>query len=94
MPARKAAAKPLTNKTCKQMTELVYDYLHDALGPRVKRDFTKHLAICPDCISFLNTYKKTVQITRSVRAEDMPAKVRDSILAFLRRRARGNRTGA
>jgi hypothetical protein len=92
MPARKAPAKTLTNKTCKQMTELVYDYLRDALGPRVKRDFKKHLAICLDCVSFLNTYKKTVQITRSVRVEDMPAKVRDNILAFLRRRARGNRT--
>jgi hypothetical protein len=90
MPARKT----LTNKTCKQMTELVYDYLNDALGPRVKRDFMKHLAICPDCVSFLNTYKKTVEITLSVRAEDMPATVRDNILAFLRRRARRHRTVA
>jgi len=94
MPARKPAAKTLTNKTCKQITELVYDYLNNALGQRVKRDFMQHLAICPDCVSFLNTYKKTAQITRSVRVEDMPAKVRDNILAFLRRRARGNRTGA
>jgi hypothetical protein len=54
----------------------------------------RHLAICPDCVSFLNTYKKTVQITGSVRVEEMPARVRDNILAFLRRRARRNRTSA
>jgi hypothetical protein len=94
MPARKSAAEALTNKTCKQMTQLVYDYLKGALGARVKRDFMRHLAICPDCVSFLNTYKKTVQITGSVRVEEMPARVRDNILAFLRRRARRNRTSA
>lgn len=91
MPARKTAAKTLTGKTCKQMTELLVDYLNDTLGPAVRRDFMQHLAICPDCVAFLNTYKKTVQITRAVRAEEMPAKIRDNILVFLRRRARKNR---
>ena len=87
MAARKATTKVLTNKTCKQMTDLVFGYLNKTLGPRVKRDFDQHLRICPDCVFFLNTYAKTVALTRSVRAEDMPAKVRNNILEFLRRRS-------
>ena len=78
----------LTNKNCKQMTELVFDYLNDKLSRTVKRDLEQHLSICPDCVSFLNTYKKTVAVTRSVEAEALPPRVRDNVLAFLRKRIR------
>jgi hypothetical protein len=88
MATRKAAGRSLTNKTCKQITDLVYNFLNDTLRPTVKKDFLQHLRLCPDCISFLNTYKKTVNLTRSLRAEDIPPKVRTSISDFLRRRIR------
>jgi hypothetical protein len=94
MAARKTTVKALTSKTCKQIADLVFNYLNDTLGPRVKRDFNQHLAICPDCVAFLSTYKKTVATTRSIRAEDMPENVRSNILDFLRSRARQNRTSA
>jgi Putative zinc-finger len=73
-------------KTCKQMTNLVFDYLNDKLAPTTKRDFQRHLRICPDCVNFLNTYKKTVAVTRSVAIDDIPQKVRNNILTFLRKR--------
>jgi len=88
MASRRTAVKVLTNKTCKQMTDLIFKYANDTLAPRLKRDFHRHLAICPDCIAFLNTYKKTITLTRAVRTEEMPAKVRDNLLEFLRSRAR------
>jgi anti-sigma factor RsiW len=94
MAARKTTVKALTSKTCKQIADLVFNYINDTLSPRVKRDFNQHLTICPDCVAFLNTYRKTVAVTRSVRAEEIPAKVSDNILDFLRRRARQNRTSA
>lgn len=86
-PAR-AGNKARTNKSCKEIAELVYDYLNDKLSPTVKRDFQQHLRLCPDCVSFLNTYKKTVAVTRSVEPEEIPPKVRDNILSFLRKRMR------
>ena len=92
MVKHKAATKVLTNKNCKQMTDLLYDYLNDKLSQTVKRDFDQHLSICPDCVSFLNTYKKTVAVTRSVDAQALPPRVRDNVLAFLRKRIR--RVGA
>ncbi len=88
MASRKAAVKAMTNKTCRQMTDLICKYVNDDLGPRLKRDFKQHLAICPDCVAFLNTYGKTMAIAGSLRVEEVPAKVRDNILEFLRRRAR------
>jgi anti-sigma factor RsiW len=88
MAKRKAATKALTNKTCRQLTDLVFDYLNDKLTPAAKLDFEQHLSLCPDCVSFLKTYKKTVATTRSIKAERLPLMVRENILAFLRKRIR------
>lgn len=90
MPARKKAIKLLTNKTCKEITDLMFGYLNDTLSRSVMRDFQRHLRVCPDCVNFLNTYKKTVTTSRSLRPEEMPAIVRDNILGFLRKRIRKN----
>jgi len=88
MVKRKAAAKALTNKTCRQISDLVFDYLNGKLAPAAKLDFEQHLSLCPDCVSFLNTYRKTVAVTNSVKVDQLPPKVRENILAFLRKRIR------
>jgi hypothetical protein len=88
MTPRTKATKILTNRTCKEITRLIFGYLNDTLSRSVKRDFQRHLRICPDCVNFLNTYKKTVATSRSLRHDEMPANVRDNILDFLRKRIR------
>ena len=47
MAKQKKGQKILTNKTCKQMTALVFDYLNDKLSSNVKRDFQQHLQDLP-----------------------------------------------
>lgn len=78
----------MTGKTCKQITDLVFDYLNDNLSPNIKQDFQQHLRICPDCVNFLNTYKKTVSVGRSIRPEEIPPRVSNNVLDFLRSRMR------
>jgi len=51
--------------TCRDASELIVDYLNGELNEYVELSFEKHLARCPDCVSFLNTYKKTVELTKS-----------------------------
>jgi len=84
MTTRKKRLKPLTDRTCNEITGLILEYLNDTLSPSVRRDFKRHLRICPDCVAFLRTYKKTAALTRSVRVEELPDKVRRNILDFLR----------
>jgi hypothetical protein len=84
MTKRKKATKVLSDRTCKEITGLILDYLNGTLSPSVKRDFKHHLRICPDCVNFLNTYKKTVMVSGSVHSEELPARVRENILDFLR----------
>jgi hypothetical protein len=64
------------------------------LSPNIKRDFQQHLRICPDCVNFLNTYKKTVSVTRSIRPEEIPPRVQNNILDFLRSRVRKSGTNS
>ena len=85
MATRKPTRAP-AHKTCKQITDLVLNYLNDELSPATKRAFQRHLRICPDCVNFLNTYKKTITVSRSVAIDEIPQRVRDNILTFLRKR--------
>jgi hypothetical protein len=43
---------------------LITDYLTGQLNPEVLAAFEKHLGQCPDCTAFLNTYKKTIAVTK------------------------------
>jgi len=88
MAQRTIKPKRLTKKTCKQIAALVLTYLNDELSPRRKRDFQQHLKICPDCVNFLNTYKKTIQATGTLYPDEMPPKVRANSWQFLRRKIR------
>lgn len=54
---------PLT--TCATEVALIGDYLASRLSSRVLNAFEKHLEDCHDCASFLRTYKKTIEVTRS-----------------------------
>lgn len=51
--------------TCATEVALIGDYLASRLSPRVLNAFEKHLEDCPDCAAFLQTYKKTIEVTRS-----------------------------
>jgi hypothetical protein len=60
--ASKSPARPLT---CEKETALIADYLASDLSSGTLAAFEKHLEECPDCKAFLQTYKKTIEITRS-----------------------------
>ena len=70
------------------MTDLIYAYVTRSLNPELRREFEHHLSICPDCVNFFNTYKKTVGSARDLEASDIPSRVRRSVLSFLRQRMR------
>ena len=51
--------------TCRDEVGLIADYVVGRLNPPVLAAFEKHLGQCPDCTAFLNTYKKTIEATKS-----------------------------
>jgi anti-sigma factor RsiW len=54
-----------TVTTCRDATDLLLDFINGELNPETNIEFEKHLGVCPDCVAFLNTYKKTIELTKS-----------------------------
>jgi anti-sigma factor RsiW len=54
--------------TCKQEVALIGRYVSADLSAKELAAFERHLAACCDCVAFLQTYKKTVQLTRNFLA--------------------------
>lgn len=78
----------LRRLTCRQVIlDHLDDYLDGSLNPEVVEDFERHLAICPPCVAYLNTYKKTRELTRragsDAMSEEVKARLRDFLLARL-----------
>jgi hypothetical protein len=51
--------------TCEDEIALIADYLSSNLRTRVLRSFEEHLNGCRDCTAFVQTYKKTIEVTRT-----------------------------
>jgi anti-sigma factor RsiW len=58
--------------TCKQLIDFIADYLGDELDEVTRRDFERHLQHCRSCRAYLDSYRMTLRLTRSV-ADDLPA---------------------
>ena len=60
---RVKGAVPVT--TCATEVALIGDHLASRLSSLALNAFEKHLEDCPDCASFLRTYKTTIEVTGS-----------------------------
>jgi Putative zinc-finger len=60
---------------CKQLVELVADYLDDVLTPEVKARFEEHIASCDGCTPYLRQTQQIIAELRDLSTE------RDSVRA-------------
>ena len=58
--------------TCKKATSLIGAYVRANLSSQMSLLFEEHLRVCPDCVAFLNTYKKTLELAKSFLVADAP----------------------
>ena len=84
MAQRKQVEQERSKEICAQITAPIRDYITGALDPESHLTFEQHLTICPDCVAFLNTYRKTIHVTRSLRFEDIPSEMVKRAEKFLK----------
>lgn len=77
--------------TCRELIEFLADYLEGELPADQRGLFDHHLAICPDCVVYLRTYRESIKLCKSahtVEAERIytsaPQELIDAILASQR----------
>lgn len=82
---KKARGKPVQDSlTCRSATSLIAEYLSAELDPGRETVFEEHLRACPDCLAFLKTYKKTIELTRSFLAAEPAELTLQGIRSVLR----------
>jgi predicted anti-sigma-YlaC factor YlaD len=68
--------------TCKELVELVTDYLEGALPLEDVADFEKHLSICSSCRTYLSQMKLTVETMGRLTEESIPENAKQELLAI------------
>ncbi len=69
---------------CRECTEFLHDYLAGDLPDSQRRVFEGHLELCPPCVSYLESYRKTLELGALVAeepAEPLPEALIRAILA-------------
>ncbi len=70
--------------TCREVVELVTDYLEGVLSSFDQRRFEAHLATCPDCPEYVRQIKLTIDLSGRATAESVPVDARDKLLQAFR----------
>ena len=70
---------------CREMVELVTDYLEGALTRSERRRFEAHLAGCEHCSEYLEQMRATIRLTGELREEDFTPAMREEFTALYRR---------
>jgi anti-sigma factor RsiW len=77
--------------TCREFIEFVWRYVEEGLRPEERAQFEAHLADCPDCVKYLQSYRETMRAGRIVFRdfdESVPADVPEELIqAILASRA-------
>ncbi len=69
--------------TCREAIALLGDYLDAILGEETLRALEDHLRDCAPCVAYLNTYRRTRDVTATVNRVEMPEEMKRRLREFL-----------
>ena len=70
--------------SCRELVELVTDYLEGALDRRTRSRFERHISGCPHCTAYLEQIRETIRLTGMLREDQLEPQARDELLAAFR----------
>jgi anti-sigma factor RsiW len=70
--------------TCRQLVELLVDFLDGDLPDERRRLLEAHLALCEPCLTYLETYKVTIRMTRRLPDVAPPPELLEKLKAAMR----------
>ncbi|HXV94495.1 MAG TPA: zf-HC2 domain-containing protein [Pseudonocardia sp.] len=71
---------------CRELVELVTEYLDGALPPEETAAVEAHLALCEGCARYLEQMRATIAAVGTVQVETLPDDAVDALLAAFRER--------
>jgi len=65
---------------CRDIVDLVTEYLDGGLSRNERLGFERHVAICPPCRAHLSQMRRVVRAAPALGGEELPSPLRDELL--------------
>ena len=75
--------------TCKELTQVLTDYLEDVMPLEDRVRFEGHLAICDGCVTYVEQMRQVIATVHELRPDDVEATAPDELLEAFRAWKRG-----
>jgi anti-sigma factor RsiW len=75
------ALKPMA---CRELVELVTEYLEGTLGPQDRARFDAHIAGCDACTAYLEQMRQTLRALGRIPEESISVEAREELLVAFR----------
>lgn len=69
---------------CKELVELVTEYLEGTLAPELRDRFEAHIAGCDGCTNYLVQMRQTIRITGRLSEDNLTPEARETLLHVFR----------
>ncbi len=66
--------------TCRELVEVVTDYLEDRMPAEQRLLFEEHIAYCAWCVTYLDQMRETIRAAGMLREDDLTPEQRDALL--------------
>ena len=69
---------------CRELVELITDYLEDRLSARDRTRFEAHLADCAACRTYLDQFRRTIRALGRLPEESLSSEARHALIVAFR----------
>ena len=74
----------MADLTCRDLVELITDYLDDVLDARTTDLVEQHLALCAGCETYLNQMRRTASLLGEIPVETLTVQMQATLLDAFR----------
>ena len=74
----------LPEMPCRELVELVTDYLEDRLSPIDRARFEAHLTECEACRTYLEQFRQTIRVLGRLPEESLLPEAREALITAFR----------
>ena len=71
------------NLRCNDILTFLDAYIEERLPAETIKSFERHLAVCPSCIAYLDSYRMTIALVRETERQEVAADAPEELIAAI-----------
>jgi anti-sigma factor RsiW len=76
--------------TCRELVELLCDFIDGELTAEQRRHIEEHLGDCPPCVIYVETYRLTITMSRKLPTGPLPPQLAERLRAVMDAHRKGH----